>query len=280
MSVYLFKYEPYLFFSDTLEAKSKRKWKISEGDTLLYTSGIGKNLRFIGTSTVLEVEQKFVEAGEYSDSSPFYTTHLKVTPLDELPNDRTLKAFMFSLIRVTNFSKPYLHFRHKSLIDEVDLETIRSGDVDWNRSLYFGLLTSLPATQRAYLEHRAMAMRVSRERSADVNKYPADELMKLIESIILSPLTLASETGDLFSALVKRTNWSNVRLEAVSGKEDLYERPPIHTWNISKLFNSAPFLIESIQENWKIAEQLISKEIDENNFRERRRVRVWRPHKW
>jgi hypothetical protein len=270
----------HLLFSDSMETTSKRKWRIKQGDTLLYTSGSGNNLRFIGTSTVLEVEQKFIEADKYRDSGPFYTTHLKVAPIDELPNDRTLKAFMFSLIRVTNFSKPYLHFRHKSLIDEVDLETIRSGDVDWNRSLYFGLLTYLPATQRTYLEHRAMAMRVSKERSADVHEYPANELMELIESLILRPLTLASETGQLFNELAHRMNWSNAILEAASGEEVLYDRPPSHPWNITRLFNSAPVLFDSIQENWKMAEQLLIEGIDEYGLWERRRARVWRPHKW
>lgn len=237
-------------------------------------------MRFFGTSTVLEVAQKFIEAPETEGTAPHYVTRLTVTEIDKLPDDRTLDVFMFSLVRVANFSQPHLHFQHLYRVEEEDLETILTGNIDWNRSLFFGVLSSLPSQWRNYLEHSAIVLRTANKRSSFVHGQPADELMLLIESIVLRPLRLASEAWPLFIQFVERTDLSVAILEAVAGDIEMDDRPYFGSWRVSDMLREAPELLDKIRPTWEAASQLQTEESSENNFTWRRKIRKWRPHRW
>ncbi|QTH42029.1 hypothetical protein J4772_31710 [Cohnella sp. LGH] len=287
MTIFLYKVDRFGHFywgSNEILEYSKRRWFVNVGDTILFARGRGDELHFFGTSTVLDVNVEVQEQKTINeDSERLYVTKLQLDEVESLPSDRTLGAFMFSLTRVSNFSKPYLNFRHLGRIEEADLETLISGTINTRRSLYFGLLRHLPADWRAYLEYSSMAENSAKGRYEIDRTFPIYELQGLINKLVIQPLEISSETEPAFRKSLARMGLENPYVEAKlpdhDSESNIVRERQASRWSISKLINRAPGLLRDIQPSWKMINELLPENQEYIDTR-RDGNKEWRPHRW
>lgn len=283
MTIYLCKIERSVYEKNynRIQVHSKRRWMVKIGDTILLAKGRGDELHFFATSKVLHVDVKSREQITINeDSESVFVITLQLDEIEYLPSDRTLGAFMFSLIRVSNFSRPYLNFRHMGRIEEVDLETLVSGTIDVGRSLYFGVLRHLPEDWRAYFEYSSMAENFAQARYEKKHTLPIYELKKLINKLIIQPLEISAETEPAFRKSLTRMGLEDSYVEARLPDDDLERNitseKQTSSWGISVLINSAPHLIQDIRPHWDMINELAPEEQETRKGGNKE----WRPHRW
>lgn len=175
-----------------------------QGDSLILASGSNLKLRFLAIASVVSVEGRGIEqedAGDMEQVEPpeeggGYRHLFKVT-VERLREPR-LGQLMYSLERVSNFTRPGLNFRHHSRVSEADVETIRTGEVHAARSIYFGLLQYLPPEWRSHLDlaarqARAMKTLERNQPGEDGDRLPLEELMHAIYEAAIRPAEMAAQ---------------------------------------------------------------------------------------
>jgi hypothetical protein len=269
----------------TIQEYSKRRWPVNVGDTILFAYGSGDELQFLGTSNIIDCKVEVQEQQTINEETErLYLTKLQLDKFDSLPEDRTLGAFMFSLVRVSNFSKPFLNFRHLGRIEEEDLKTLITGTVNVRRSLYFGLLRHIPSNWRAYLEYSSMAEKSAKEQGIKNDIFPTDELLGFLNKLVFQPLEIGSETEPVFRESLARMGLENTRVEArmpdYNNEMDLERESRGDKWSISELISQAPDLLQEIKPNWNMINEMLQNDTEENSNNRRGENKKWRPHKW
>lgn len=250
--------------------KGRRKWSVSEGDSLLFVQGRGLELKFRAISKVFRV---YSERNEDERGRPIFVLTVATSAPTFLSDDLTLGRLMYSLTSISNFSKPWLHLRHKARVNAVDLETLLEGRIAWDRTVFFGLLQNLPGKWREFLEARSRAMRVTNHlletsyRWSPAEPEPVRELLSLIEETILAPSRLAADIHSDWAAVFGRApHLGPIRVVGESGEPE--------AWNLSQTMNISALRRDSLESYWRLVNELpMDDTITE------RRVK-WRRHHW
>ncbi len=252
----------------TVVETGRRKWRISEGDNLLFTEGGGLELRFVALASVLNVKSEQVEA----DDMLLTTVTVVVAPPTLLPEGLFLSRFMYSLITVSNFGRPWLHMRHKSRVSSVDVKTLAQERISWDRTVFFGLLRELPGRWREVLEAESRARRAAGHVRETIQRWtppetePVKELLGLLEDTVVSPTRLAAELLAQWSATLGRDTLTSTE---VVGPEQSDE-----SWRLPQLLEIAARKTETIDTNWTTVSDLpFAEPLRGEEFN-------WRPHRW
>lgn len=248
----------------TVQESGRRKWRVAEGDALLFTQGSGMALRFLAVASVLRVDSKIIRDGETETTivtatvgSPFI-----------LPDGLLLSRFMFSLIAVANFSHPWLHLRHKTHLALVDVDTLREARIAWDRTVYFGLLRKLPSRWRQVLEAESRVRWIVNNPGALLQSWtaPVRELLELLEATLMSPLRLAAK--------VHTTGLEVLGAEAVASFDLGDAEGRVESWNLPAFLRFSAGKREPLESQWEGVRELpLTESLEGMEFR-------WRPHRW
>lgn len=242
----------------------RRRWGVRSGDALLFLSGTGRETRFFGVASVLSVthleKDALLERGLIgTDSRAQYGYEIRLSKLEALPS-RVLGDFVYSLEKVSNFSRPSLHFKHHSMVSPRDVETIRAGIIDQGRSLYFGLLRHLPAKIRAELDLRCQLAAAARGERFDP-AIASRDLIKWLRDHVVQVVELARKLASLRT----EAEFSEPLVATASDRMDWYLDPLFRYANGSAAagMGEAMDALADDAENIKPSEG-----------------RTWRPHRW
>jgi hypothetical protein len=189
-----------------------------------------------------------------------------------LPEGLTLSRFMYSLTAIWNFGRPWLHTRHKRRMPPLDVATLRDGKIAWDRSVFFGLLASLPTNWREFLEQESRAIRAARHLQNDVARRrlpqpePVRELLELIEETLLLPNRLAVDVYNLWSEVQETSTLGSVEVVGTGEGQEF--------WDVGAFLRmSGTQDIETVDANWATISELPTSESLTNEI-------AWRPHRW
>lgn len=235
---------------------------------MVFTEGHGLDLRFVAYSEVIAVDSKRTTEGDV----PEITVIATINPPSDLPEDLTLRRFMYSLVVVSNFGRPWLHLRHKSRLFDADIETLRQSRVFWNRTVFFGLLRELPAEWRAFFEYESRALRARANLTETYTRRigneaePTQELRDLLESTLMSTVRIAADVQRGWSAVLGANTMSELQVVEPDGTPE--------PWNVVALVASASREEERLDELWvQVGELPFSETPEEGEER-------WRLHRW
>lgn len=253
---------------------SRRSWRVAVKDQLVLTRGRNLELRFIAIGTVLDVrmtESRPPGRGQGAGLGYRYTLTVSVERLKEEPS---LRQLMYSLEKVANFSLPGTNLPHHGLLSDHDVETIVSGQVDAERSIYFGLLQYLPERWREFADLTAQQMQARRSldgespqqriRHESARRLPAQELLSSLHNLLINPIDLGAQASRGISGLGPRFAAPIVELRS-DGNVD--------SW-LGNVLNQAPRLASDMKKNYEV----LDRQAKDLPYAEERRV--WRPHRW
>jgi hypothetical protein len=248
--------------------QGRRKWRVSEGDVLLFTEGRGLALRFVGYSKILHVEARQFTEGDALVNAVTATAG----PLELLPEELLLGRFMYSLTVVSNFSRPWLHVRHRARLPEIDLETLRESRVAWDRTMFFGLLRDLPGRWREFLENQSRALRARSDiqrpqlEARAVEGEPVRELLTLVEQTLLSSARLASDVQVGWTGLFGAASLASLQVVEPNGAPE--------SWVLPNLLSGATRRSDTLDAGWiQIRDVPIDTTFEGGQT-------LWRPHRW
>lgn len=215
---------------------TQRPWRVSQGDRVLIADGAGLYTRFVGSGLVDFVEVVPVprplawERFPNSDPGKLHFYRLRLSGWQYLPEIRSLGEVMYSLERVTNFSRPTLNVRHHARLSDVDVLAIEKGLIDQGRSLYFGLLQHMPEPQRTRLDLLCQLAQASSGREFDPASAAAP-LLRSLRAAVGEPIRLASRLHTLRTKLeqkrpisavspAKNKEWRAERLLHLAARDD------------------------------------------------------------
>ena len=261
----------------TLKEWTRRRWKLSKGDVLLIGEGKNLEIKFKALTEVIESPEEGTQVPnpENNDKEDLgFQRVIRAKEVKELPEDRTLGRLMYSLEKVSNFSKPGLNLRHHGIIDAGDLETIVSGKVHGPRSLYFGMLQYLPQEWRQYMDltarrseaaHAVLARDSPDKRNrASQSALPAYEILAVARDSVVEPVQMAMTAKQLFDGL-------GVDFQA-----------PFAESEETKL--SANWLNDLLQGAEEHAKSLMTLHellaVEAKEMRDQKDERKWRQHRW
>ncbi len=240
-----------------------RVWRVTPGDSLVFTQGQGHERRFVAIANVIDVVRE--EEGDIK------TVTATVDRPVMLPDGVTLGRFVYSLVSVYNFRAPARHMKHRRILPAEDVRTLQEQRIAWDRTVFFGLLEKLPANWRALLEHESRARRAAKhfetnftERAGNAPE-PVAELLELIEDAVLVPARLAADVARLWPQISDAPTGSIT----VGGAEDGT------SWeNFGSFLRRAASRRELMERQWgAIAE--IPRELYTTTTEAE-----WRPHRW
>lgn len=247
----------------------RRRWRVGEGDRLVVTSNRGLQLRFLALYTVLALSWT-EEASPIQRDREGYRLEIHVELSKELPVDLTLERFMYSLERVANLSRPASSFRHHGRLSDTDVATLESGEVHARRSLFFGILRSLPPKWRAYFETRAHAHAAQdalaqRERWDVAEHPPFVELWSDIWSQVAGPALNGARVSAIFDRLGE--TFAYPLAETEDGNVD--------TFSLSRFLAMARIVAQSIREQSELIQPLFAAAAQERSGEQ-----LWRIQRW
>jgi len=237
----------------TLTDVRSSRWRLMPSGTLVVFFGGGRYFgsRFLGTATLVEESVRDLAEVEGVES-----TYLLESARWFEGGARLLSEFLFSFVQVTNFSRPWLHFRHRGAFLREDMETLQEGRIDAPRTILFGLLRGIPPEWRESLETRARY-----EIDAGItNESLAARTLSLVERVAVDSAIQARQLDDAFHHL----GLGNVGITAVIPGTD-------EVWNVSQLL-SACREFTNPSEAWQGLLSLGSTGASLE--------RQWRPHRW
>src|SRR5262245_9689008 len=247
----------------TVVERGRRKWRVTEGDFLLFTEGRGMELRFVALSPVLRVESTVVK----EDDGEITIVTVTVGSPSLLPEGLLLSRFMYNLIAVSNFGRPWLHLRHKARVGLVDVNMLREVRIVWDRTVFFGLLRELPDRWREILEAESRVRHVAEHPREPIQPWtpPVRELLGLLELTIVSPALLAAEVHSAWLDVLGPDTLAAIQVVDAEGG--------VEPWNILSLLRIAARTRESLEGHWARVVDLPFTESLEGGVR-------WRPHRW
>lgn len=271
---YLFRSEYLDWFVDirslpkTVTQVGRRQWRVNEGDILVFTEGRGLELMFIGQLPVIGVEASKTEKG----GRELIAVTVTLGQPTLFPEGTLFSRFMYSLTAIANLARPWLHIRHKTRISHNDVETLMSGRIAWDRTIYFGLLRDLPPRWRRLLEAQSRALRAAKpDHEQDLYKAqpepePVPELLKLIESTLVLPVRLGA---DVYAAWLESLGSDSLREIEVVDPEGQKE-----SWDFQLVLSTSSGICPRIDAGWKMITQLPLTALEGD------KVLRWRPHRW
>lgn len=252
----------------TVTDRAKRRWKVREGDLLLFIQGHSLETTFFAIGIVIEV----MESTERLDAQEqqFYRYELKLREVRRITEEVLLEEVMYSLGKIANFTQPFLHLRHRGLIDDTDLEVIRLNRIATVRSLYYGILRELEPPWRERLELRARLLRLSRIQSPgqvefDATVPPLAELYDVLAETIVLPLRLGRRVGAAWGSIVPEIR----EVEVLSA-------PDVPNWQMLSFCDRAASVGIGVETEWRGLHAHAYEARPSPEERERK----WRPHHW
>lgn len=234
------------------EVRSER-WRTMLPDvTIVFLAGESfSELRFLGTGRLLEERiTSLPDAGKVKS-----TYHLgECTWFPE--GAQLLEPFIFSLVQISNFSRPWLNLRHRAFFPDIDIETLRTGQIDSPRTVSYGLLRGFPSYWRDLIEARA----IYEQNSGLAGESTLHQrIFQLIEEVAVAPIHLAQRVDHGVFAL----GYGERHLEA-------FVPASSHTWNLSRSLRASRDLGQLV-EQWRAILPLT---------RQGELQRSWRTHRW
>jgi hypothetical protein len=173
----------------------KRKFSGEVGESVIILEQKKNNWVFTEYFEILAIEQdKLVD--DYN----------KITIALELKKafkeDKLIEDYSYSLLRVTDFKKPYNHFnRIYSRIEDVEFEAIVNDEIYTNRTILGTILNALhPDHQKSFVEFLASEEPTLLTNKTDVDK-ALNYLYKYVKANIIEPIKYLKESGELFSSI-------------------------------------------------------------------------------
>jgi hypothetical protein len=253
--------------ASVLVERSTRRWRVQEGDRLLLVSGHSLGTVFSAVADVSQVtHSETVDRRVNRSRHEYRVTVRHIVPIH---GDVSLEEMMYSLTKVSNFTRPYLHFRRRTTIDDDDLASIQGRRIVVNRSIYFGLLRNLDPRWREWFDLRSQFRQVERTSTlAPRPDYEADppvkDLLTLLETVVLTPMRLGR-------AIV--SDWRDVFPDVAEVTAVGDDRSP--EWQLLAFCRNAAARSSAIERGWNTVHDLFGSAPPDFETQ-----RTWRPHRW
>jgi len=251
-----------------LTETTKAKLRMQAGDRIVGVRGFGAELRF---DMVAEISSVLSKPSGIGEEHGWTVWQIHLAEVSELPDDRKLAPFAYSLERISNFTRPALNVRHHGRLTDNDVDTLLSGVIAPRRSQYFGLLRHLPFRWRRYAEAQ-VEMRLATERFDEAARdrpppYAREwlHLSMLARRMAITPAVLAAQAFALSAA----TDW-----ELLSGIAELTPSGGHDLW-LDRLLRYAGAQHDALA---RVEAQL--QIADSELHDEEEPIRKWRPHHW
>jgi hypothetical protein len=237
---------------------TKRRWRVRPGDRLLLSTGTGRELKFDALATIRDVhEEPIEEVGLHRYSMAIEEWHdLEPRLFDEM---------VYSLEKIANMARPHLHMRHHSVLTEADTETIRSGEVDAARSMYFGVLQDLERKTRAEVDAYLQFLSKRTDR-----QFEASKVLPFLVDWIERNALLAVELGQHIADLRAKLHW-HVPLVGTLSAEGMGGTR--REWDVTDLLNYAAEHGADTRERISHFATTMRDIVPGDN-------KKWRPHHW
>jgi hypothetical protein len=190
--------------------EQKGKFAGAIGENIVLLENKNENWIFTKQYEIIDINQKKLN-DDY--------THLEISIefIREFEEKKLLEDYVYSLARVTDFKKPYKHFKRKySRLTDVEFEAIVDNKIYINRTILGTILNALHIDhQKSFIEYLAQEEPALLTNRPDVDK-ALNHLYEYVETNIIEPINYLKSSGELFINI-----FGNDELDGLGFSEDL-----------------------------------------------------------